>query len=50
MSNEEKIAISFLRSELTAVVAEYYGFNESDVNLDDYSEKELKDIIFDRIM
>lgn len=50
MREDTEIAIVFKASELTEIVADYFGYAKKDVDLDEYSEDYIKEIILERIM
>lgn len=50
MNADTEFAIIFKASELTEIIADYFGDAKEDVNLNEYSEDYIKEIILERIM
>lgn len=42
--------IPFSETVLKEIIADYYGYDKKDVNVDDYTEIEISQIILDKIM
>ena len=44
----DDITITFTHNELTPIIADFFGYEESDVDINDYSDEEIKRIILEK--
>lgn len=47
---DKDISIVFKAKELIEIIADYFGYDEKEVNLYDYNEDYIKEIILERII
>lgn len=50
MRSDTEIAIVFKASELADILANYFGYSTKDVEVEDYDEDYIKEIIIDMIL
>lgn len=50
MNTDTEIEVTFKASELIEIIADYFGYEKEDVDLNEYSEDYIKEIILERIM
>ncbi len=49
MRDDTELSIIFTAKELKEIIAQFFGYDEEDVNLNDYSEDYIKEIILEMI-
>lgn len=45
----DDITITFTPNELIPIIADFFGYEEGDVDINDYSDEEIKRIILEKV-